>query len=225
MLEQIEAVIFDMDGTIIDSMWVWDEIDQVFFASRQIPYSKNLQHEIEGMHIEEIATYFKQKFNLPETEEELISIWTQMAYDVYQNEVDYKHGARRFLHYLKKNHIKMAIATSNSIDMVEAIHTRLNFQDFFQCIVTSSEVNKGKPAPDVYLEAARRLQVAPEKCLVFEDIPMGMLAGKNAGMKVCGVHDLSSCDQEIQKQQYCDYYIHSFHDLFCQQSKETIYDL
>lgn len=222
MLDQIEAVIFDMDGTLIDSMWVWDEIDREFFRSRQIPYSKEIQHEVEGMHIEAIATYFKNKFQLLETEEELIAIWTHMAYEVYQKEVDYKHGVRRFLTHLKKKQIKMGIATSNSMEMVDAIKHRLNFQDYFHCIVTSAQVNVGKPAPDVYLEAAKQLNVKPENCLVFEDIPMGMLAGKNAGMKVCGVHDYSSMDQENQKKAYCDYYIQSFHDLFSLPSKENV---
>ncbi|MBP7320161.1 MAG: HAD family phosphatase [Lachnospiraceae bacterium] len=221
MLEQIEAVIFDMDGTLIDSMWVWDEIDREFFRTRQIPYSKEIQHEVEGMHIEGIATYFKNKFQLPESESELITIWTQMAYEVYQKEVDYKHGVRRFLTHLKRNQIKMGIATSNSMEMVDAIKHRLNFQDYFHCIVTSAEVNVGKPAPDVYLEAAKQLNVRPENCLVFEDIPMGMLAGKNAGMKVCGVHDYSSMDQEDLKKKHCDYYIQSFHDLFSLSSEET----
>lgn len=222
MLDQIEAVIFDMDGTLIDSMWVWDEIDREFFHSRQIPYSKEIQHEVEGMHIEAIATYFKNKFQLLETEEELIAIWTDMAYEVYQKEVDYKHGVRRFLTHLKKKQIKMGIATSNSMEMVDAIKHRLNFQDYFHCIVTSAQVNVGKPAPDVYLEAAKQLNVKPENCLVFEDIPMGMLAGKNAGMKVCGVHDYSSMDQESQKKEYCDYYIQSFHDLFSIPNKENV---
>lgn len=106
--------------------------------------------------------------------------------------------------------------------MVDAIKHRLNFQDYFHCIVTSAEVNVGKPAPDVYLEAAKQLNVSPENCLVFEDIPMGMLAGKNAGMKVCGVHDYSSMDQEDLKKKHCDYYIQSFHDLFFYQARRLI---
>ena len=213
MLEQIEAVIFDMDGTLIDSMWVWDEIDREFFRTRQIPYSKEIQHEVEGMHIEGIATYFKNKFQLPETESELITIWTQMAYEVYQKEVDYKHGVRRFLTHLKKNQIKMGIATSNSIEMVDAIKHRLNFQDYFHCIVTSAEVNIGKPAPDVYLEAAKQLNVRPENCLVFEDIPMGMLAGKNAGMKVIAVEDDFSETMKEEKEQLADRLIHDFYEV------------
>lgn len=221
MLKNIDAIIFDMDGTLVDSMWIWDEIDRVFFAQRNLPYKKIMQHEIEGMHIEEIAAHFKEKFQLPDTIKELVLLWSEMAYEVYQTEVDYKLGVRRFLNYCRNNKIKMGIATSNSIEMVNAIEKRLCFSDYFDCIVTSFEVQKGKPAPDVYLEAARQLNVEPSRCLVFEDIPMGMIAGKKAGMKVCGVQDASSSDQDELKRQHCDYYINTFHDFFTKEYEEN----
>ena len=221
MLTNIDAVIFDMDGTLVDSMWIWDEIDRVFFAQRKLPYEKKMQHEVEGMHIEEIAAHFKQKFDLQDSIKELVTLWSEMAYEVYKTEVDYKLGVRRFLNYCRNNKIIMGIATSNSIEMINAIEDRLDFSEFFDCIVTAYEVQKGKPAPDVYLEAARQLNVSPDRCLVFEDIPMGMLAGKKAGMSVCGVQDASSADQEELKRSYCDYYINSFHDFFTKEYEEN----
>ncbi len=76
--------------------------------------------------------------------------------------------------------------------------------------MTACEVPKGKPAPDVYLEAARRLGATPENCLVFEDVPMGIQAGKNAGMRVCAVEDLFSAEQIQEKRKLADYYISDY---------------
>ena len=97
----------------------------------------------------------------------------------------------------------------------------LHFEDYIQEIVTSCEVKQGKPAPDVYLEAASRLGAQPERCLVFEDVPMGILAGKNAGMRVCAVEDEFSAAQREEKQKLADYYITDYRQVFA--GKEYLY--
>ena len=79
--------------------------------------------------------------------------------------------------------------------------------------MTSCEVSRGKPAPDVYLEAARRLAATPRQCLVFEDVPMGIRAGKNAGMQVCAVEDAFSAKQESEKRRLADYYISDYEQI------------
>ena len=86
----------------------------------------------------------------------------------------------------------------------------LHFDDYIQEIVTACEVERGKPAPDVYLEAARRLCAEPGNCLVFEDVPMGIRAGKNAGMQVCAVEDPFSSQQVQEKRRLADYYISNY---------------
>ena len=96
---------------------------------------------------------------------------------------------------------------------MEAVAGALHFEDYIQEIVTACEVEHGKPAPDVYLEAASRLQARPERCLVFEDVPMGILAGKNAGMRVCAVEDAFSVDCREEKQELADYYISDYYEI------------
>lgn len=210
MLENIQSVIFDLDGTLVDSMWLWHDIDVEFLEKRGLTLPETYQHDIEGMSFTETAVYTKDLFRLKETVEELKTIWNGMALQKYSYEVNFKPGAKEFLHYCKQQGITLGIATSNSKELVEAVTRALNFQNDIQEIVTACEVAHGKPAPDVYLEAARRLSAEPGRCLVFEDVPMGIKAARNAGMKVCAVEDAFSAHQKEEKRKLADYYISSY---------------
>lgn len=210
MLENIQAVIFDLDGTLVDSMWLWHDIDVEFLEQRGLTLPDTYQHDIEGMSFTETAVYTKDLFHLKESVEELKFIWNQMAIKKYSYEVPFKPGAEEFLRYCRQQGISLGIATSNSKELVDAVSSALHFQEDIQEIVTACEVARGKPAPDVYLEAARRLDTRPEHCLVFEDVPMGIRAGKNAGMRVCAVEDPFSAHQVEQKRKLADYYISSY---------------
>ncbi len=212
-LEQIEAVIFDLDGSLVDSMWIWRDIDIEFLAARGLELPDDFQRAIEGMSFTETAVYSRERFGLSESVEELKAIWNQMAMDKYSCEVPFKPGALRFLKYCKSRGIRMGIATSNSRELVAAVDGALKLSDYIEQVVTSCEVPKGKPAPDVYLEAARRLAVQPARCLVFEDVPAGIRAGKNAGMQVCAVEDAFSGDLLEEKRRLADYYITSYQEI------------
>lgn len=187
--KQFEAVIFDLDGTLIDSMWVWAEIDKEFLGKRNIQVPIDMDKAIEGMSFTETAQYFKERFKLEMSIEEIKVEWNQMAWEFYTEKVVLKEGVRVFLEALKKQNIKMGIATSNSIQLVEAVLKALDITEYFQQIRTSCEVGRGKPFPDIYLKVADDLGVEPSKCLVFEDIPNGVRAGKNAGMTTWGIRD------------------------------------
>lgn len=214
MLEQIESVIFDLDGTLVDSMWLWHEIDVEFLGQRGLELPETYQKDIEGMSFTETAIYTKELFHLSESVEELKEIWNRMAMEKYANEVPFKPGAEKFLQYCKSRNIPVGIATSNSRELVEAVGKSLHFEEYIQEIVTACEVERGKPAPDVYLKAASRLGAQPFRCLVFEDVPMGILAGKNAGMQVCAVEDAFSAGQQEEKRKLADYYIADYHEIF-----------
>lgn len=213
MLQKIDAVLFDLDGSLVDSMWLWGEIDREYLGGFGIPVPEGLQDEIEGMSFSEGALYFKNRFRLPDSVEEIKADWNRMAWDKYTHEVPLKRGAGEFIRYCMEQGIKLGIATSNSRELVENVVNVHGLSDCFECIVTSCDVNKGKPAPDVYLEAAKRCGVCPEKCLVFEDIISGILAGKAAGMKVCAVEDAASSHQEQEKKKLADYYIKDYFEI------------
>ena len=216
MLNNTNAVIFDLDGTLVDSMWMWEKIDIEYLDRFNLTVPEGLQSIIEGFSFSETAHYFKEEFNLPNSIEQIKEDWNQMALDKYEHEVFLKPGALEFLKHCKENDIRLGIATSNSRELVDAVIKALRLEDYFDCIMTACEVQKGKPAPDIYLAVADRLAVPPEKCLVFEDIVPGIMAGKNAGMRVCAVEDVYSEYQREEKQQTADYYIDNYFEILKQ---------
>lgn len=213
MIRNVEACIFDLDGTLVDSMWMWPEIDREYLKRFGIEYDENLKNEIDGISFHETAVYFKNKFGIGDSIEKICKDWEEMAFDKYKYEVKEKPGCMNFLKHLESKNIKLGIATSNSRSMVEAVLNSLDIMKFFKVIITSDEVKKGKPAPDIYLKTAKLLDTKPHKCLVFEDVVAGIMAGKSAGMKVCAVEDNFSKDVRQRKKELSDYYINDYREL------------
>lgn len=214
MLQNTDAVIFDLDGSLVDSMWMWRAIDIEYLGRFGIPLPENLQTQIEGMSFSETAVYFKKHFPIPDSIEQIKTDWNKMAWDKYTHEVPLKAGIPEFLEGCKSNGILLGIATSNSRELVENIAEVHKLRNYFSCIMTGCDVKKGKPSPDIYLAVADVLKVSPEHCLVFEDIVPGILAGKNAGMRVCAVEDAYSVPDREKKKELADYYICDYYGLF-----------
>lgn len=214
MTNKYEGIIFDFDGTLVDSMGMWLQIDKEYLDRFNILLPDKLQSEIEGMSFSETATYFKERFEIPHSVEEIKDDWTKMAWDKYTNEVPLKEGVIEFLEFCKMNGFKMGIATSNSRILIDGLVAVHNLEKYFDCIITGCDVTKGKPSPDVYLMAASSMDVKPENCLVFEDIVPGIMAGLNAGMTVCAVEDCYSKDMKQEKMQLANYFINDFKEVF-----------
>ena len=195
ILDHIKAVIFDLDGTLVDSMWMWEDIDIEYLGRYGLSCPEDLQKAIEGMSFTETAVYFKERFGLPE------------------KEVPLKPGAREFLEELAARGIPAGIATSNGREMVSAVLKSLDMEKYFREVVTACEVPFGKPAPDIYLEVAKRLGAKQEDCLVFEDVPAGIMAGKRAGRTVYAVEDTFSKAMRKEKEALADGFICDFREL------------
>lgn len=214
MLQDIDAIIFDMDGTLIDSMWVWPAVDLEFYEKYHLVEPEHFHESMEGKSYTEVARLFLDTFpTLSLTVDEIKQMWTEMAFQKYTTEVALKEGIREFLTVQKRKGMKLGIATSNGAELVEATLQALGIEAYFDSVHTACEVEKGKPAPDIYLLVADELGVSPDRCLVFEDVPMGILAGKNAGMRTCAVDDDFSRSQEKKKKELADYYIRDYHEL------------
>ncbi len=214
ILAETQAVLFDLDGTLVDSMWIWKSIDIEYLGRFGISYQEGLQQQIEGMSFSETALYFKEHFQIPDSIDQMKSDWNAMAYDKYSREVPFKPGAERFLEELKARGIKVGIATSNSIELVGAVLDALGAREMIDTVVTGCEVAHGKPSPDIYLEAASRLRAQTSRCLVFEDIIPGIQAAKAAGMYVFSVEDPYSEQFRKQKRAQADGYIRDYMDFF-----------
>ena len=213
MLEGIEAVIFDLDGTIIDSMWAYPVIDRRFFEQNGKEFPNDMHQQLKGKTFTQACEHFKEAYGIEGTVDEIRKRWVQTGIDVFTNEVKLKKGAYDFIHKLHDQGMKIGIATQNSLEMTSEV-VKAHKIDVFDTIKTTCLCKKGKPAPDVYLLAADALGVKPEKCLVFEDLVDGIQAGKNAGMKVCAVYDKYSESKDPEKKQIADYYVSSFDDVF-----------
>ncbi len=212
-LEGIKAALFDLDGTLVDSMWMWKRIDLSMLEIRGIEYDTHFQKEIEGMSYSETVRYMKGRFGLKESEEELKDEINRMAMDNYEYKVKYKPGAYEFLEECRNSGIKCGMSTSNSRELLDACDRNLHFFRFFDSIRTTEEVENSKPFPDCYLLNAEDLGVFPGECVVFEDIIPGIQAGKAAGMKVIAVKDDYSFPVEDEKRRLADGFIADFREL------------
>lgn len=212
-LDDFEAVIFDLDGSLVDSVWIWPAIDSEYLARFGIEPPKDLHHLIGGRSFSETAAFFKETFRLPDELDRIKADWNQMARDKYMYEVPLKEGAAEFIELCIRKKIKLGIATSNSRELVENVISVHGLNAAFDCIMTGCDVKCGKPAPDIYLAVAGALHVPPDRCLVFEDIIPGIMAGQAAGMKVCAVYDETSAIEDDEKRALADYYIHDFTNL------------
>ena len=209
---KLEAVIFDLDGTLIDSMGVWAEVDKEYLGKRGIPVPDDLFQDMEhGDSFVEVAKYFKQKFNLSDTIEEIMKEWTEMVTWHYENDIPLKLGARELLNFLKAHKIKIGVGTSNSKFLAHAVLKSNNVLHFFDCIVAGCEDIKGKPFPDIFLKVASGLGVKPENCLVIEDVLVGIQAARNAGMTVFSIEDEHTKSEWEKIKKITDFYGKNFY--------------
>lgn len=208
-----KAAIFDLDGTLIDSMWIWEKIDHDYLTSKGLAVPSNLKDEINHLSFKQTAYYFKNRFQLTESIEEILKTWNDIAYYHYSNNISLKEGAKELLDYLKSKNIKIALATSNSENLLTAALKYTNIYEYFDIITTTNEVDKNKSFPDVYLLTADKLGVSPNSCIVFEDILEAVRGAKLANMKVCAVYDKSAEYQRKELSLIADKYINNFRDM------------
>ena len=209
----MKAAIFDLDGTLIDSMGIWHKIDIDFLTGRNIPVPDDISTVVKNMSFTEAALYFKERFSLADTCEELMQIWNDMAYLEYANNINLKKGAREYLSMLSQNGVKLGVATASDLILVEAVLGRHSIDSLFHTVVTVSDVGKGKENPEIYLLAAKKMGVCPEECVVFEDSLHAVMGAKRAGMKVFGVYDDFSAHEKRDIERQADGYIAGFEEL------------
>jgi HAD superfamily hydrolase (TIGR01509 family) len=188
----LSVAIFDLDGTLLDSMWVWHKVDEAFFAARGLALPPDYAQAIEAMTFRETAVYTVARFGLPESPEDLMAEWNAMSFSLYQNEVDLKPGAKAYLRKLRARGIKLAVATSLTTHVMQAVLERNGVLDWFDALTSADEVPRGKAYPDIYLLTAKKLGVAPEQCMAYDDIALSLGGIKAAGMAACAVYEPAS---------------------------------
>ncbi|MDY0151998.1 MAG: HAD family phosphatase [Candidatus Cloacimonas sp.] len=208
-----KAIIFDLDGTLIDSMQLWREVDTEFLNSRGIEVPGDLFAYLpHGNSFIQTAQYFKDRFALPDSAESIMQEWTNMVSHHYETNIPLKPGVSNLIGELDKLGIIIGLGTSNSLELAEKSLKFNGIWNYFRCAVTGDLHLKGKPFPDIYLLAAQRLGLNPEDCLVIEDTLTGVQAAKNAGMSVFAIFDADSREfhpqiEELADGFFADYYL------------------
>lgn len=206
------AVIFDFDGTLGDSMWVWERIDDLFCEHHGLVLPDTYYDDLATLSFEQTARFFQEDLGVDMTFDEIADEFNRLAHESYATEVACKPGAKEYLERLKERGVGIGIATSLSWHLLEAALESNGIAEYFDDIAFCDE-SCGKGEPDVYLLAAERLGARPQECLVFEDIVVGVASAKVAGMAVGAVID-PHCQQDSDLiRQVADFHIESFEDL------------
>lgn len=208
-----KGAIFDLDGTLIDSMNLWNEVDVDFFANHNIPMPDNYTKTIAPMGVYNAALYSKNEFNMAESVEEIIDEWRCLASKKYL-EISLKDGAKEYLHYLKDRGVKLAVATASEEELFGPLLKKHGVYDLFDNITTLSEVGRGKGFPDIYEKAAGKMNVKSRECIVFEDIYLGLKGARDGGFKTVAVSDFASEKDREKIIEICDRFIVSFREMY-----------
>lgn len=207
-----KAIIFDFDGTLVDSIHIWKEIDKLFLEKRGIDVPNNLHSLISGRSFSETALFFKKYFSLKDSVEDIMNEWLFLSKKLYMNDIALKPNVITVLDYLKKHNIKMAIASSNNREIIKNVLIKQNIISYFDTIVVGCDVGKGKPSPDMFLKISNFFNIPPINFIIVDDILEGIIAGKLAKMTTIAIYDSHFKKQKELKEE-ADYYITDFSEL------------
>lgn len=205
----IKGAIFDADGTLLDSMYLWDNLGNAYLNSRGITPRANLNAVLETLSLPEAAEYFRAEYGIRESAEEIISGIHHIIYCGYRDIVPLKPGVVKVLNSLSQMEIPMCVATSTDRPLIEAAFARNGIDKYFQKIITCTEAGTSKRESKIYLLAADTLGTCPEDTWVFEDAYFAAQTAKNAGFHLTGILDPSEKNQE-QLADISDIYLHSW---------------
>ncbi|EAY14015.1 haloacid dehalogenase-like hydrolase family protein [Trichomonas vaginalis G3] len=210
MLDGIKGVVFDLDGTLIDSMNVWEQSDRDLIESYGHKVPVDFFSSISGMTGIQILEYIIKRFKIKASVQELTQKLLERINYRFMNLVGEKPNSMKFIKYLHDKGIKIAIATNNSRPLTIEILKKFGVYSYVSSIRTCGELKKPKPLPDVYIYACRDLGLDPKVCLSFEDLPVGLQSAQEAGLRTCAVKDAFSDPYDSLKRSIADYYISDF---------------
>ena len=212
-LYSFEGYIFDLDGTLLDSMEVWQKIYARPFQDVGMSMPKNLLEKINHLSLSDSAVFTVENTGIPLTPRELAEKWVKTARWTYAHDIELKEGAYELLEKLPSPGKRLGIATATPRGIFEPCLERHGIADFFMSATSVDEVPRGKGFPDIYREEASRLGLFSGECLVFEDSHMGAQGAKDGGFQVVGVYDKQSAKFAKQMQKTCDKCVYSLKEL------------
>lgn len=209
----IKYIIFDMDGTLIDSMSAWDDVgEKVLLENNKIP-EKNLIDTLNKMTFDESAKYLIENYNLEISLEEIKKRFYEIVKYKYENTIYLKEGVEEFLEKCKKNNIKMAILTASNREISEIVLKRLDILKYFDFIMTTEEENLTKKDEGIYIKALKKLNSSIKETAIFEDMLYSLEISNSIGIMTIGVFDKSSIKDIEKIKKTSNLFIYSFKDL------------
>lgn len=188
----IRGVIFDLDGTLLDSMGVWARVDIDFLGKRGIAVPPDYMESISSLGFRATALYTIERFGLQESPEAIMEEWHQMSAEQYHAQVQLKPGAKELLERLQKAGYALGIASALSKNLALPCLERNGILPFFAGIETADHQNGGKDKPAIWVKAAGNLSLRPEQCAAVDDVAAALMGAKMAGMFTIGVPDIHS---------------------------------
>lgn len=206
-------LIFDMDGTLIDSNGIWREVDIAFLEKRGLPYTKEYYEGVAHTIFPLAAVFTKEFCHLEESCEEIMAEWMELAGDMYATSVTVKPGVREYLEQCKAAGERMMVLTSSVPEHCRTALTHLGLMPYFERVIFAQELGLEKKNPETFRRAAAIMGVTPEECTVYDDSVAACRGAKAAGMTVVGVYD-DYFDATVEEmRQVCDRYIMSFEEM------------
>ena len=211
---RLQSAIFDMDGTLLDSMPTWRELGPSFLKERGIPVTPEQLHTLRTMTDHEVIPYLQETCGLEMTTEQIMDEIIRRMEDFYTHRVQPKPGLEKFLSILKMEGVWMYVATATHRRLAEKALKTAGIDHYFRGIVTSAEPGTHKrDSADIYEMAMRRLQSNKRDTVVFEDALHAIRTAKAAGFRVAGVYEATAEQDQPEIQRLCDYYIRSYEEL------------
>jgi HAD superfamily hydrolase (TIGR01509 family) len=188
------AVIFDLDGVLADSEPWWNQIDAKLLAEYGVSYRGEYHRNVLGVSYRLAVEFYKNAFHISASVEELMRRRGEIATDFFANRVSLFPSAKTTLEQLREMKLQLAVATSSVSASARPFLERTGIRSLFSVVVTGDEVQQGKPHPEIYLRAAKKLGISPDACLVIEDALAGIAAAKAAKMRVAAIPDTRFVD-------------------------------
>lgn len=207
-----KALIFDLDGTLLDSMQIWDNIGYEYLSAKGVlGIPSDIKEILKAMNLMEAATYFFEQFGIGSSAKGVYDEIEQEVARKYLEQVALKSGTAEFLEQHRE--LKMCVATATDQHLASLALKRLGILEYFSFILTSSEVGISKENPDIFLMAAKRLEAPVEDCIVFEDALHAIKAAKSAGFYTVGLYEPCFAKDSEEIKAYADCYVRNLNEV------------
>ena len=218
--KSVKLLVFDLDGTLLDSMNVWNKVDIDFLGRYGYEVTPDYTDFVKRASIDEAALYTQKRYRIPLSPSEIIAEWDKMVIGFYKNEVELKPGVRAYLDDAKRLGFQLGVATALTRNNAVSALVKNNILSIFEAVITLEDVGKkiDKSSPDIFLKVlnyvnAKGTSITPSQTLVFDDVQAAAAGARNGGFLTCAVYDEIGCGDPLKWESFaaeCDYSVREF---------------